>query len=150
MGQADLQRIRTLVEPVLSSLGFELVDVRLGTDFGRQVLRIFIDREGGVTVGDCQKASQEMNTLLDVEEVVRERYFLEVSSPGLDRPLVKPADFVRYTGKEAVLKTSEPLEGRRNYKGLLKGMEGEEVLIVIDGQEFKVPIRLIEKANLVY
>jgi ribosome maturation factor RimP len=131
-------------------LGYELLELRFLTEQGRQFLRIMIDREGGISVGDCERISREVETLLEVEEVVKGRYDLEVSSPGLDRPLVKESDFVRYAGRNASLKTREPIEGRRNYKGLLKGMEGGTVVMVIDGKEFRIPIGLVEKAHLVF
>ena len=148
--QVDLVRVRSLVEPVLNELGYELVDLRFLTDQGRWVLRLFMDKEGGIQVGDCERVSREVETLLEVESVIGERYSLEVSSPGLDRPLVREADFIRYAGQQASLKTREPIDGRRNYKGLLKGMEGSLIMMEIDGKEFRIPIGLVERARLIY
>ncbi len=149
----NIEKIRALTLPVLEALGYELIDVRYVVEQGRPVLRIFIDCEGGVKVGDCERASRELETLLEVEGGIGERYYLEVSSPGLDRPLVKEADFVRFAGKVASVKTRTPVEeygGRRNYKGLLKGVEEGRAVMVIDGQEFRVPLNLIERAHLVF
>jgi len=153
MGLVDLEKVRSLVEPVTGQLGYELLDLRFLTEQGRHLLRLTIDKEGGVTLADCQRVSREIETLLEVEETVRERYHLEVSSPGLDRPLVKESDFVRFAGKTISLKTREPVVeygGRRNYKGLLKGVENRSVVMVIDGQEYRVPFDLMERAKLVY
>lgn len=150
MGPVDLEKVRSLVSSVVAPLGYELIEVRFLTEMGRGVLRVMIDKESGVTVGDCQRVSRETETLLEVEGVVRDRYLLEVSSPGLDRPLVKEADFVRYAGKTASIKTREPIEGRRNYKGLLKGMEDGKIVMEIDKQEYKVPFELVERARLVF
>lgn len=149
MGFVDIQRIKDLVEPVLRELGLELVELRQLTEYGRPILRVAIDKEGGVTVGDCQQISREIDTLLEVEAGIRERFFLEVSSPGLDRSLNREADFVRFVGQSASVKTRAPIEGRRNYKGLLKGVEKGTIVMVIDGQEYKIPVGLVEKAHLV-
>lgn len=146
----NIDHLRSLVGPVVTSLGCELVDVRCLTERGRSVLRLKIDREGGVTVEDCSRISREVGTLLDVEESIRSRYDLEVSSPGLDRPLTGEADFVRYAGKVAAIRTGEPIDGRRNFKGVLKGVEEDRVIVVIDGQEHRVPIALIERGHLVF
>lgn len=148
--QVDLKKVEGLVEPIAASLGYEVVQVQWATDQGGSILRVLIDREGGVQVGDCRTLSREIETLLEVEGVVAMRYRLEVSSPGLNRPLVKEADFLRFTGKEAVVKTREPIEGRRNYKGLLQGVELSHILMLIDGQQFRIPIGLVEKAHLVF
>ncbi len=148
MGLVDIQKIRVLVEPVLQELGLDLVELRQLTEYGRPTLRVAIDKEGGVTVGDCQRVSREIDTLLEVEAGIRERFFLEVSSPGLDRPLNKEADFVRFVGRSASVKTREPIEGRRNYKGLLKGVADGTIVMVIDGREYKIPVGLVERAHL--
>lgn len=146
----DVERARHIIEPILGSLGLELIDVRFVVDQGRPVFRILIDKTGGVTVGDCQKVTREIETVLEVEGVISGRYFLEVSSPGLDRPLVREADFFRFMGQMATVKTREPIEGRRNYKGLLKAVEEGQIIMEIDRKEHRIPMGLIEKAHLVY
>lgn len=150
MGLIDLEKVRSLVQPVLLELKLELVEARFVTEHGQPTLRLLIDREGGVTVGDCQKVSRDVETLLEVEGAVLGRYLLEVSSPGLDRPLVKASDYVTFAGKMVAIKTREPINGRRNYKGILQGLTEEDVLILIDGQEYRVPLHLIERAHLVF
>jgi ribosome maturation factor RimP len=153
MGLANLERVRFLVEPVLRTLDCELVDARFLTEHGRHILRLFVDREGGVTIGDCERVSRELETMLEVEGVLGERSVLEVSSPGLDRPLTKPAHFEKYVGKVAAVTTSRPVDeygDRRNYKGTIRAVEDGRVVMEIDGQEFRVPLELIEKAHLVF
>jgi len=153
MGQANLERIRFLVDPVLSPLGFELVDARFLTEHGRRILRLFVDKEGGVSVGDCERISRELETMLEVEGVLGERSVLEVSSPGLDRPLTKPEHFQKYAGKMAAVTTAQPVVeygDRRNYKGLIRSVEDGKVVMEIDRQEFRVPLALIERAHLVF
>lgn len=148
----DIQKTQQLIEPVVGLLGYELVQVRFLVDQGRPTLRIFVDREGGVTIGDCEKVSREIETLLEVEGAVRERYHLEVSSPGLNRPLTKESDFSRFAGKIASLTTRNPVPeygDRRHYKGLLKGVEDGKAVMEIDGKEYRVPLGLVGKANLV-
>lgn len=146
----DTQRVRSIIEPVLGPLGYELVDAKWFTEHGRRILRIFVDREGGVSIGDCERISREVETLLEVEGILGERSVLEVSSPGLDRPLTKEAHFVQYAGKSAAITTSQPIEGRRHYKGLLKGLENGEIVIEIDRKDYRVPLALVERAHLVY
>ncbi len=149
MGLADLQKIRGIIEPLLAGLGFELVDLRFLTG-PRNLLRLSVDKEGGITIGDCEKITREIETVIEVEETIWQRYDLEVSSPGLDRPLTKEADFVRFVGKMASIKTREPIDGRRNYKGTLKKVEAGEITIEVDGKDYLIPVGLVEKANLVF
>lgn len=150
MAAVELEKVRQLVEPIVREFGLELIACQWGTDPSGRALRILIDREGGVTVGDCQTISREVETVIEVEGLVGDRYHLEVSSPGLNRPLVKEEDFSRFAGKTAAVKTSQPIEGRRNYKGLLKGLGEGQVVMEIDGKEYRIPLGLIEKAHLVF
>ncbi|QQR80280.1 MAG: ribosome maturation factor RimP [Deltaproteobacteria bacterium] len=145
----DLNKIQTLVEPVLKEIGCEWVEGKIVFEHGRRILRLLVDKEGGVTVGDCEKVSREVGVLLDVEGAVDDRYVLEVSSPGINRPLVKEADYQKFLGKMASIKTREPIDGRRNYKGVLQKLENSEVEILIDGKIYRVPLALVEKAKLV-
>jgi ribosome maturation factor RimP len=138
-----------LGEPVADSTGLELVQVQFRREANGWVLRVFIDREEGITVDDCAAFSRELSDLLDVEDLIEAAYHLEVSSPGLDRPLVKPEDFTRFSGREITLRTREPVAGRRNFKGLLGGLDGDSVLIDVDGERHKLAVALVERANLV-
>ena len=134
-----------LLEPAIEALGYELVEL----EFPPHLLRIYIDREGGVTVDDCEKVSRQVSAVLDVEDPIPGAYTLEVSSPGLDRPLRKPADFARFAGGRMKLELALPRDGRRRYTGVLKGCEAGEVLIEVDGVLHKLPLADIGKARLV-
>lgn len=149
--------LNALAEPICAAHGVELVDVRLEREPGGQVLRVLIDREGtgdtpksGVTLADCKQVSRDLATALDVHDVIGSRYRLEVSSPGVDRPLVKLSHFVRFAGEEAKVSLREPLAGRRNFHGKLLGVDGETVRLEQDGTEVRLPHRDIVKANLVF
>lgn len=140
-----------MIEPVLSSLGFCLVDCEYTNEQGWWILRLYIERpEGNVTLDDCVNVSRSLEGVLDVENVVPNRYSLEVSSPGLNRPLRKKADFEKFKGKMARFSTVEPINGRGNYFGTLLGINGEDILINVDGTEYKVPLNMVAKARLEY
>jgi len=113
------------------------------------VLRVYIDKDGGVTLDDCQKVSRQVSGVLDVEDPIHDRYALEVSSPGLDRPLFTREHFARYTGHSVQIRLDKPLDGRRNFKGIIQGMQDEAVLLEVDGTQFVLPLQAIEKAKLV-
>ncbi|MBI5588016.1 MAG: ribosome maturation factor RimP [Deltaproteobacteria bacterium] len=143
------EKIRAVAGPLLADLGFELVDVVYATEHGRKVLRFFIDKPGGVTIDDCGDVSRELSTLLDVEDPIPQKYTLEVSSPGLDRPLVKEKDFVRFTGKKVKIKTKEPLEGRKNFKATIDSVEDGRVAVTdFDGKKFVIDLANIDRARL--
>lgn len=144
------KQVSDLVEPILDELGFELIDVEYLTDRGRWVLRLYIDREGGVTIDDCAKVSNELGDLIDIKNIIEHEYFLEVSSPGLNRPLKKEADFIRVIGKKVKVRTKTPLNGQRNFMGVLKDFKERELHIQSEGQLITVAWSDIEKANLVY
>jgi ribosome maturation factor RimP len=142
--------LRSMLEPGVRALGFELVEVEYtGAGGGQNVLRVYIDSPEGITVDDCAKVSRQVSAVLDVEDPIAEAYVLEVSSPGLDRPLRKREDFERYAGKTVKVRMSEAVQGRRNFKGTLAGMEGDAVVVVVDNERFSLPIARIERARLV-
>ncbi len=134
-----------LLERTLPSLGFELVDIELSPK-GRQV-RVFIDKPDGVNVEDCANVSNHLTRLFAVENIDYER--LEVSSPGLDRPLKKAADFARFAGQDAQLTLREPIDGARRLKGTLRGLEGDVVLVETAKGSLSIPFAGIERARLV-
>ncbi len=144
----DLEKIEGILEPLATSLGCELVACEWASDLGRRILRVFIDKEDGVMLEDCESFSRLIDPLLDVEGLVPEKYDLEVSSPGLNRPLRKQKDFEKFTGECVSIKTSEPLNNRSNYKGLLQGVKGQTIQLEIDHEIFEIPLNLILKANL--
>ncbi|WP_268967291.1 ribosome maturation factor RimP [Zavarzinia marina] len=142
-------RIATMIEPSLLAMGFLLVRVRFG-GAKRPVLQIMAERpDGTMTVEDCAEVSRAVSALLDVEDPISGEYVLEVSSPGLDRPLVKLDDYRRFAGYEAKIETVMPVEGRKRYRGRLIGTDGEDVLVTVDGQDHRLPFPLIGEARLV-
>jgi ribosome maturation factor RimP len=137
--------LNVLLERTLPALGYELVDLELSPK-GRLV-RIFIDKADGVDVEDCARVSSHLTRLFAVENVDFDR--LEVSSPGLDRPLKKAADYARFVGQEAKLTLREPVDGARRLKGILRGLEGDAALVETDAGTRAIPLGSIEKARLV-
>ncbi len=146
----DPLHIGELLEPALQALGFELVGVEYRSgSHGGGLLRVYIDNEQGITVDDCQTVSYQVSGLLDVEDPIPGHYTLEVSSPGLDRLLFKPGDYERFAGSLVKLRLGYPLEGRRKFKGRLRGIEDGNVVIEQDGVEVSLPFDQIEQARLV-
>jgi ribosome maturation factor RimP len=144
-----LLRVESILAHLLDAEGFSLVDVEYKRERGAWVLRVFIDKEGGVTLDDCARVSREFGQLLDVEDIIPTAYHLEVSSPGLDRPLKKEDDFVKYSGRKVRIKTKEQISGRRNFKGALLGCTEGKVMVKVEGSEvFAIPFSSILKANL--
>lgn len=138
------------MEPILEEMGYELVDVEYVSIYGRWILRLFVDKEGGVTIGDCARISEELGDLIDVKEIIRHEYNLEVSSPGLDRPLKKEKDLSRGLGKRVKIRMTTPLEGRRNFTGVLLRYGDGILHLDVDGQEVALPWPDVAKANLIY
>lgn len=135
-----------MVEPAVSGLGYELVDVQQSSGGG--LLRLFIDKPGGITVEDCATVSRHLSRVLAVEGIEYER--LEVSSPGLDRPLRKGADFARFAGQKAEMRMRTPdASGRRRFVGVLRGMSGGLVEIELDGRTVALELADMERARLV-
>jgi ribosome maturation factor RimP len=149
-GGKSVRDMSKLFEPVVESMGYELVGVEfLGAD-GYGTLRVYIDRDNGVSLDDCAAISHQISGILDVEEPIKQAYGLEVSSPGIERPLFKLADFERYAGKTARIKLAVGLLGRKNFKGELQGVaDSKLVTIEVDGEVFDLPYADIAKANLV-
>jgi ribosome maturation factor RimP len=136
------RRLADIVTPVIEGLGFELVRIRLMGGATR-TLQIMADRpDGGIVVDDCGEISLAVSAVLDVEDPIEENFVLEVSSPGIDRPLTRLKDFEMWKGWEARIETTELIDGRRRFKGMLAGVEGEEVLIELDDGAEPVTIGL--------
>ncbi len=143
------ERIREIAERVAAEHGLELVHAEVGVLGRNAAVRLFIDKPGGVTHEDCSAVSHHVGTLLDVEDFINSAYTLEVSSPGLERGLYKRADYERFAGHLAKMKTREAVNGQRNFKGRIAGVEGDDV--VFDDKtngEVRVPLSIIAKANL--
>lgn len=144
---AEAERI---VADIVAREGMELVELVYRREPNGWVLRIVIDKDGGVTLKDCGAVSSLIGDVLDVKEVVPGRYSLEVSSPGLNRPLRRQRDFARCVGQTVSVRTSRAIDGRRNFKGRLAEAGSETVVLEVDGASHTVPLGLIDKANLEY
>lgn len=132
----------------MTGLGCELWGIELTSGRG-STLRIFIEKEGGIELEDCERVSRQISSILDVEDPISSEYVLEVSSPGMDRPLFTLEQFGRFAGQTINVKLKIPYEGRRKYKGLLVGIENQDVVLRCEGHEFLFPVESIDKANVV-
>ena len=140
-----MQDLYSLIERSVMQLGYEMVDLEVSNR--GKLLRLFIDKPEGITIDDCVLISNQVGNVLAVEnDIDYDR--LEVSSPGLDRVLKKDADFIRFTGERAQVKTRMPIEGRKNFVGVLRGLENGDLLIEVEGQLHKVAMTNIDKARL--
>jgi len=138
-----------LLEPTIERMGFELTDLELKLGGQDGLLRIFIDKDDGIGVDDCESVSRQVSAILDVEDPLPGNYTLEVSSPGLDRTLTKPAHFQRFMGADVRVKLRFPLEGRRNFRGSLTSADEEKIEVEVDGQSHSLAIATIESARLI-
>jgi len=139
-----------LVRRAVEALGYELVGVEyLSQARSGHLLRIYIDSEQGIGLGDCEKVSHQVSGLLDVENPIRGDYSLEVSSPGLDRPLFEKAHFARFVGEVARVKLNAALNGRSNYKGTIVEVDGDDVVMQVEGELLRLPFAQISSARLV-
>jgi ribosome maturation factor RimP len=140
--------LAALVRPVVEGLGYELWDLEYAAGRGDGLVRVYIDATAGVTVDDCARVSRAVSARLDEEDPVPGHYTLEVSSPGFERTLRTAGQFARFVGENVYVELSEPLEGRRRYKGPLRAADGETVEVEVDGQRRVLPIAAIRKAHL--
>lgn len=143
------RELTALIEPVVESLGYELVWLQLAAGDGDQLMRLYIDRPDGIVVEDCERVSREVSALMDVEDPISGHYTLEVSSPGLDRPLVKPEHFDAFTGSEIKLRLVDSIEGRKRFRGVLTARADGEIEMLVDGTSHRFALRDIESARLV-
>ena len=145
------ERLFGLLEPVVSGLGYELLDVEFASAGRHSVVRVYIDRTdgGGIGLDDCERASRAIGAVLEAEDPIGHEYQLEVSSPGFDRPLRTVAHFERFAGSEARIELAAPIEGRRRFRGRLGPVADGMVTIEVDRKEWKLPLSGISKARLV-
>lgn len=143
--------IEALIEPTLTAMGYRIVRVLLTGGRGQQRLQIMAEPADGSTmdVDACAEVSRAVEAILDVEDPIENAYELEVSSPGIDRPLTRPSDFAQWAGFDAKVELVAPHEGQRRFKGRLLGLEGDEVRLEVDGAEWRIPFAEIDKAKLV-
>ncbi len=142
-------RASRLAEPICRDEGLELVYVQYRRESNGRVLRLFIDKTGGVSLDDCTRVSRQLSDILDVNLEDIGPYHLEVSSPGADRPIGKPEDFERFQGHKASIRTLQPIDGRKNFKGILKGISADGVRLACAHDETVIPIEKISIARLV-
>lgn len=151
MDEADiLARVREVVKPIIQSEGMELVDLEYRRENRGRVLRLYIDQEGGVTLNDCASISHEIDRNLEVEGIPPGGYTLEVSSPGLNRPLKKEADFHRFKNRKVKVRTAAPIEDKKTFRGRLLACHDGMVEIEDEDRVVRIPLTQITKANLEY
>ena len=143
-----VDRVRQLADSLLTQGGLELVEVEFRREARGWVLRLYVDKEGGIRVDDCAEVSREMGRILDVEDFISDPYTLEVSSPGLTRFLRNERDFIKYRNRRVKVTTREPIGNRRQWKGRIRGVEGDRVELEVDGELFQIPLSNVAKANL--
>ena len=139
-----------MLRPAVEETGKELLGVEFISAGNHSVLRLFIDHENGIDVDDCAEVSRQVGAILDVEDPISSEYSLEVSSPGLDRPLFDQAQFEAVVGETVEAKISMPLNGRRKFKGKLVAVENDSLIVLVDNEEYVLVISNIDKAHLVY
>lgn len=144
------EHLSILIAGTVEPMGYELVGVELSGRGGRtKTLRVYIDKEDGITLDDCVAVSHQLSGMLDVEDPIKDRYQLEVSSPGLDRPLFEPAHFERFSGERVHIRLNRARDGRRNFEGVIRGVADDDVVLDIEGQEVRLAFEEIGSARLV-
>jgi ribosome maturation factor RimP len=149
--QGGIEAVRSVADRVVAGRGFELVDVELKRQPGGGIVRLYVDKPGGIGLDDLQSVSEEVGAILDVEDPIASRYTLEVSSPGLDRPLKNEADYQRFAGRLAKLSSYEPVDGRRHWTGRLIGLADGIVEIVLEsegGKACRIPFAKLSHGRL--
>lgn len=141
--------LRQLIAPVVCAMGYEFLGVEYQPTGRHSVLRIYIDNEAGVTLGDCERVSNQVSVVLDVEDLIHGPYTLEVSSPGLDRPLFTLEQFKRFIGRKVRLRLRHALGGRHNFAGEISGIAGCDVVLMEENVKYQLPIDNIDRARLV-
>ncbi|WDE10361.1 ribosome maturation factor RimP [Thalassomonas haliotis] len=143
------QKLTEMLRPAVEEVGKELLGIEFISAGNHSVLRLFIDHENGINVDDCAEVSRQVSAILDVEDPISTEYNLEVSSPGLDRPLFDKAHFEAVVGETIEVRLSMPLNGRRKFKGLLEAVDGDTLVVIVDGQDYELVLTNVDKANLV-
>ncbi|MCY1520034.1 Ribosome maturation factor RimP [compost metagenome] len=146
---SKLEQLQALLAPVVEALGYQCWGIEFLSQGRHSLLRVYIDHENGILVDDCEKVSRQISGVLDVEDPISSEYTLEVSSPGMDRPLFTLEQFAAHAGELVKIKLRSPFEGRRNFQGLLRGVEEQDVVVLVEDREFLLPIESIDKANII-
>jgi ribosome maturation factor RimP len=149
MMAATITRVWELAAPLAEGEGMEIVDVEFRPEGSRggRVLRLYLDKEGGLSVDDLTRVSRRLSELLDAEDAVEGAYTLEVSSPGINRPLKKPEHFARFVGKRIRVRTRDMIDGRRSFLGILAQVVGDSVILTQEGKHYQIPFSMIDKSN---
>ena len=148
MNEAMEQRIALLVDPLVSEKGLELVNVEYIKEGAHWYLRLYIDKDGGVDMDDCSGVSHAVSEMLDEKNPIPQAYMLEVSSPGLERPLKKEEDFVRFQGSLVTVHTTSPFQGFKEFSGILVGLIDDEIILEYEDKRIAIPHSLTKKAHL--
>ena len=149
MGTDGPEALGVIIERVIAREGLELVHWERVGPSGNSILRIYIDKPGGINHDDCERVSKQAGLLIDVEDLIPGRYTLEVSSPGIERGLYKPADYERFAGKRIKLRTIEPIQGQRSFRGTLMGLNAGRVVMETDNAgTVEIPYEKVAKANI--
>ncbi|ASL25545.1 ribosome maturation factor RimP [Azotobacter chroococcum] len=146
---SKLEQLQALLAPVVEALGYECWGIEFLSQGRHSLLRVYIDHANGILIDDCEKVSRQISGVLDVEDPISNEYTLEVSSPGMDRPLFTLEQFARSAGEQVKIRLRSPFEGRRNFQGLLRGVEDQDVVVLVDDHEYLLPLDLIDKANII-
>ncbi|KQQ67600.1 ribosome maturation protein RimP [Pseudomonas sp. Leaf127] len=146
---SKLEQLQAILAPVVEALGYQCWGIEFISQGRHSLLRIYIDKENGVLVEDCEIVSRQISGVLDVEDPISSEYTLEVSSPGMDRPLFSIEQFAAHAGQQVKIKLRSPFDGRRNFQGVLRGVEEQDVVVQVDSNEYLLPIDLIDKANII-
>ena len=146
---SKLEQLQALLAPVVEALGYQCWGIEFLSQGRHSLLRVYIDKADGILVDDCEIVSRQLSGVLDVEDPISSEYTLEVSSPGMDRPLFTLEQFAAFVGEQAKIKLRSPFDGRRNFQGLLRGVEEQDVVVQVDDHEYLLPIDLIDKANII-
>jgi len=141
--------LNELLQPVVESMGFDFWGLEYLSQGHRSILRIYIDHADGIGVDHCAQVSRQVGSVLDVEDPISHDYVLEVSSPGMDRPLFRLEHYQQSVGEVVELKLRMPFDGRRKFKGTLNGVEGEDIVLHVEDHEYLLPVELIDKAHIV-
>ncbi len=144
-----LVRIENLLKPAIEDLGYEFVGLEYGDQGRGMLLRIYIDSKAGIQISDCEATSRRVGALLDVEDVIARHYDLEVSSPGLDRPLFRAEHYRRFISRQVKIVMAVPQSGRRRFTGVLRDFNGEQIIIEMDDEVFELPFADVASARLV-
>lgn len=141
--------LEEMLAPVVQAQGCELWGLEFSVQGRRGLLRLYIDSPVGVTLEDCERVSRQVSAVMDVEDPIASAYTLEVSSPGMDRPLYTREQFLRYVGQRVAVRLRAPYEGRRRFQGVLNGLEGDDLVLQVDDTEYLLPLEGVDKANVV-